>query len=109
LLDVIELFPNVVILCGQQYRIEITFQPVSASSSIVTNETFVYKPENLAQRVGQELFRTREREVVREDLSLLEAQQAALATGAIENVYLSRQEMALAHHFKVRDEMIGAR
>jgi Rieske 2Fe-2S family protein len=108
LFDVIELFPNVVMLCGQHYRIEITFQPVSASRSIVTNETFVYKPENLAQRVGQELFRTREREVVREDLSLLEAQQAALATGAIENIYLSRQEMALAHHFKVRNEMIGA-
>jgi phenylpropionate dioxygenase-like ring-hydroxylating dioxygenase large terminal subunit len=107
LFDVIELFPNVVMLCGQHYRIEITFQPISADRTIVTNETFVYRTENLAQRVGQELFRTREREVVREDLSLLEAQHSALSTGAIENIHLSRQEMALAHHFKVRNEMLA--
>jgi len=108
LFDVIELFPNVVMLVGQHYRIEITFLPISASRTIVINETFVYKPENLAQRAGQELFRTREREVVREDLSLLEAQQAALSTNAMKNVHLSRQEMALAHHFKVRKAMLEA-
>lgn len=108
LFDVIELFPNMVMLVGQHYRIEITFLPISASRTIVINETFVYKPENLAQRASQELFRTREREVVREDLSLLEAQQAALATNAMRDVYLSRQEMALAHHFKVRKAMLEA-
>ena len=106
LFDVIELFPNVVMLVGQHYRIEITFLPVSASRSIAINETFVYKPDNLAERASQELFRTREREVVREDLSLLEAQQLALSTGAMENVVLSRQEMALAHHFRVRKAML---
>ena len=108
LFDVIELFPNVVMLVGQHYRIEITFLPISASRSICINETFVYEPSNLADRAGQELFRTREREVVREDLSLLEVQHAALATGFMENVVLSRQEMALAHHFKVRKAMLEA-
>jgi phenylpropionate dioxygenase-like ring-hydroxylating dioxygenase large terminal subunit len=103
---VIELFPNVVMLIGQHYRIEITFLPVSASRSIAINETFVYKPRNLAERASQELFRSREREVVREDLSLLEAQQAALATGALDHVHLSRQEMAIAHHFKARMAML---
>lgn len=107
LFDVVEIFPNVVMLFGQHYRIEITFQPVSAGRSIVTNETFVYEPANLAERAGQELFRTREREVVREDLSLLEAQQAALATGVMQHVQLSRQEMALAHHFRVRNAMLA--
>lgn len=108
LFDVIELFPNVVMLVGQHYRIEITFLPISASRTVVINETFVYKAENLAQRAGQELFLTREREVVREDLSLLEAQQAALSTNAMHSVLLSRQEMALAHHFKVRKAMLEA-
>jgi phenylpropionate dioxygenase-like ring-hydroxylating dioxygenase large terminal subunit len=108
LFDVIELFPNVVMLVGQHYRIEITFMPVTASRSICINETFVYEPANMAERAGQELFRTREREVVREDLSLLEAQQAALSTGFMNTVVLSRQEMALAHHFKVRQAMLEA-
>jgi len=106
LFDVIEVFPNMVMLLGQHYRIELTFQPVSASRTIVTNETFVYPAGNLAERASQELFRQREREVVREDLSLLEAQQEALATGAMENVVLSRQEMALTHHFRVRKAML---
>ncbi|HSV83849.1 MAG TPA: aromatic ring-hydroxylating dioxygenase subunit alpha [Ramlibacter sp.] len=108
LFDVIEVFPNMVMLLGQNYRIELTFQPVTASRTIVTNETFVYEPRNLAERASQELFRQREREVVREDLSLLEAQQEALSTGAMENVVLSRQEMALAHHFRVRKAMLEA-
>ncbi|KVR68974.1 hypothetical protein WL74_29280 [Burkholderia cepacia] len=103
LFDVIELFPNVVMLLGQHYRIEIRFMPVSASRTVVINETFVYEPANLAERAAQELFRIREKEVVREDLSLLEAQHAALATGAMDTVVLSRQEMALAHHFRVRN------
>lgn len=109
LFDVIELFPNVVMLLGQHYRIEITFLPVSASRTVVINETFVYEPANLAERASQELFRIREKEVVREDLSLLEVQHAALATGAIENVVLSKQEMALAHHFRVRQAMLEDR
>ncbi len=108
LFDVIELFPNVVMLLGQHYRIEIRFLPVSASRTVVLNETFVYQPANLAERAGQELFRIREKEVVREDLSLLEAQHAALATGVMEHVVLSRQEMALAHHFRVRQAMLEA-
>jgi phenylpropionate dioxygenase-like ring-hydroxylating dioxygenase large terminal subunit len=109
LFDVIELFPNVVMLLGQHYRIEITFHPVSASRTVVVNETFVYEPANLAERASQELFRIREKEVVREDLSLLEVQHAALATGAMEDVVLSKQEMALAHHFRVRHAMLEGR
>ena len=109
LFDVIELFPNVVMLLGQHYRIELTFRPVSASRTVVTNETFVYAPSNLAERASQELFRIREKEVVREDLTLLEVQHAALATGVMENVVLSKQELALAHHFRVRQAMLEGR
>ena len=108
LFDVIEVFPNLVMLVGQHYRIEIRFLPLSADRTVVLNETFVYSPANLAERASQELFRSREREVVREDLSLLEAQHAALATGVMPEVVLSRQEMALAHHFRVRARMLEA-
>ncbi len=108
LFDVIEVFPNLVMLVGQHYRIEIRFLPVAADRTVVLNETFVYAPANLAERASQELFRSREREVVREDLSLLEAQHAALSTGVMPEVVLSRQEMALAHHFRVRAQMLEA-
>lgn len=45
--------------------------------------------------------------MVREDLNTLEAQQQALASGALPEVILSRQEMALQHHFAVTDEMLS--
>ncbi|MBL8342648.1 MAG: hypothetical protein JNL30_14360 [Rubrivivax sp.] len=106
--DVIEVFPNRVMLMGQHYLNEIEFLPVGASCTVVINETFGYRPANLAERASQELVRSREREVVREDLSLLETQHAAPATGEMEHVVLSRQEMALAHHFKARQQMLEA-
>ena len=47
------------------------------------------------------------RDVFREDLNTLEAQQAALSTGVMDEVVLSRQEMALRHHYTVSDRMMG--
>jgi len=45
--------------------------------------------------------------VFREDLNSLEAQQAALSSGVMEEVILSRQEMALRHHYKVTNRMMA--
>ena len=47
------------------------------------------------------------RDVFREDLNTLEAQQVALSSGAITEVVLSRQEMALRAHFVVTDRMMS--
>ncbi|MEI9852689.1 MAG: aromatic ring-hydroxylating dioxygenase subunit alpha [Sphingomonas sp.] len=107
LFDVVHVFPNLVMMNGQHFHVELRFDPLAADRTQLTVDFFLYRPENLAQRVGQELFLTLAREVTREDLSLLEAQYAALSTGVLDEVYLSRQEMALAQHFKVRNAMIG--
>lgn len=107
LFDVIQLFPNLVLLIGQNWHTELLFQPVSANKTVLIHRAFTYKAKTLAHRVSREFFRTRAREVLREDLNTLEAQHAALASGVLPEVYLSRQELAVAHHFRVAENMIG--
>jgi phenylpropionate dioxygenase-like ring-hydroxylating dioxygenase large terminal subunit len=107
LFDVIELFPNTVMLTGQYWHMCLTFWPLAHDRTVMMQEAFAYKPKTMAERLSQEFFRSRGREVLREDLNTLEAQYAALASGAMRDAYLSRQESALLHHFRVADGMIA--
>jgi hypothetical protein len=46
--------------------------------------------------------------VLREDLSTLEAQHAALKSGALTHIQLSEQERAVQHHYRVATDMLTA-
>jgi glycine betaine catabolism A len=109
LFDVIELFPNNVLLTGQYWHMMLTFWPLAANRVVMVQEAFAYKPKNMGERLSQEFFRSRGREVLREDLNTLEAQYSALSSGAMKDAYLSRQESALLHHYRVADAMLAAR
>lgn len=105
--DVIELFPNLVMLHGNCWQNEITYWPIDAGHTLIINQAWAYKTKNLGERISRSYFRARVRDVFREDLNTLEAQQAALSTGVMNEVVLSRQEMALRHHYRVSDRMMG--
>lgn len=105
--DVVEFFPNVVMLMGNCWQNEITFWPIDAGRTLVLNQAWAYKTKNLGERISRSYFRARVRDVFREDLNTLEAQQAALSTGVMDEVVLSRQEMALRHHYVVTDRMMA--
>jgi len=104
--DNIALFPNMVVLCGNHYRVEMTFWPVDAGRTLVYNNFYNYKTKNLGERLSQAYFRARGRDVMREDLNTLEAQQQGLASGGVPHVILSRQESALKHHYAVIQAML---
>jgi len=106
LFDVVELFPNNVMLTGQYWHMVMTFWPLAANRTLMVQEAFAYKPKNMGERLSQEFFRSRGREVLREDLNTLEAQHAALSSGAMRHAYLSRQEAAILHHYRVADAML---
>jgi glycine betaine catabolism A len=108
LFDVIEWFPNVLLLPGKHYHIELEFWPLSADETDITMTAFAYPPQTYAQRISLEFFRTRLREVAREDMNTLEAQHAAISTGAMQDVFLSQQELVLAHHYRVSEQMLNA-
>lgn len=104
--DVVEFFPNMVMLVGNCWHNEITYWPIDAGRTLIQNRGWAYKAKNLGERLSRSYFRARVRDVFREDLNTLEAQQAALSTGVMNEVILSRQEMALRHHYKVTDRMM---
>jgi glycine betaine catabolism A len=108
LFDVIEWFPNVLLLPAKHYHVELEFWPLSANETDLIMTAYAYPPQNYAQRISLEFFRTRLREVAREDMNTLEAQHAAISTGVMPEVFLSQQELVLAHHYRVSEQMLAA-
>jgi phenylpropionate dioxygenase-like ring-hydroxylating dioxygenase large terminal subunit len=106
--DNLALFPNFVVICGNHFRAELTFWPIDEGRTLVVNNAYNYKTRNLGERLSQDYFRSRGRDVVREDLNTLEAQQQGIASGALPHILLSRQETALKHHFAVTADMLAA-
>jgi glycine betaine catabolism A len=104
---VVELFPNFVMLTGNHWRAELRFWPIDEGHTLVDNCAYNYKTKNLGERISRGYFRSRGRDVVREDLNTLEAQQEMLSSGALTEIVLSRQEMALRHHYKVMRDMLA--
>jgi hypothetical protein len=55
---------------------------------------------------GARLFRTRPREVFREDIGTMEQITGALKSGAMQNIVLSKQEYLLQQHYAVAGELM---
>lgn len=104
--DVVEFFPNIVMLIGNCWHNEITFWPIDEGKMLITNQAYAYQTKNLGERISRSYFRARVRDVFREDLNTIEAQHNALSSGVMNEVILSRQEMALRHHYKVNRLMM---
>jgi len=105
--DVVELFPNFVFLTGRGWFVEMWFWPLSADQTIFEGALCLEPARTLANRVGQEMPNTLAREVICEDMSLLESQHSSLRTGALAHFYLNQEEILLAHHYRVSREMIA--
>jgi phenylpropionate dioxygenase-like ring-hydroxylating dioxygenase large terminal subunit len=106
--DVVQFFPNVVVLFGNHWHIELFFWPIDATTTEVVQDFWFYKPATIGERISQQFFLSRGRQVFLEDLNTLEAQQEMLSSGALTHLQLSRQEMSLQHHYKVTQEMLAA-
>lgn len=105
--DVVELFPNFLMLNSNYWTLGLWFWPVDESHTVIRAERCLYKPRNAGDRLAQAYSRTRAREVIREDLNTLEATHQMLAAGFMEHIHLSQQELALQHHYKMADDMMA--
>jgi phenylpropionate dioxygenase-like ring-hydroxylating dioxygenase large terminal subunit len=106
--DVMELFPNIFWLLGNHNHVEVRFWPIDEDTTLILGETYGYKSKDLGERLSQEFQLSRGRIVLREDLSTLEAQHAALKSGALSHIQLSEQERAVQHHYRVATDMLSA-
>jgi glycine betaine catabolism A len=105
--DVVELFPNFLMLNSNYWHLGLWFWPVDEARTVIRAERVFYKATRAGDRLAQAFSRTRAREVLREDLNTLEATQAMLESGVMEFIHLSQQELALQHHFKMADDMMA--
>ena len=105
--DNLHLFPNVVMLNSRSWHLALWFWPIDHERTLIRSQRLFYKAKNAGERFGQAFSKVRAREVLREDLNTLEATQEALASGVMEHIHLSRQEIAVQHHFKVSEDMLS--
>jgi Rieske 2Fe-2S family protein len=105
--DVIELFPNHVMLTGANWHMNMWFWPMDAGRTLIRMDNYAYRAKNAGEKLGHAYFAARGREVFREDINTIEATQAMLRSNAIDNIILSRQELALQHHFRVVQQMVA--
>jgi Rieske 2Fe-2S family protein len=105
--DVVELFPNFLMLNSNYWHLGIWYWPIDEGRTVIRAERCFYKAKNAAERLGQSFSKVRAREVIREDLNTLEATQEMLMSGVMEHIHLSQQELALQHHFKMAEDMMS--
>ena len=108
LLDAASQIPDFRII-GAHWHANLWFWPVSADKTDVRVEFFAYKAETVGDCLSHTYFRTRLREVFREDVGTMEQVTNALKSGAMQGIVLSRQELLLQQHYAVADEMLGRR
>lgn len=105
--DVIEYFPNFVALNSNHWHLGLWFWPIDAGRTLIRGQRFMYRAGTPTERLGQTYSKVRAREILREDLSTLEAVQHMLQSGALSHIQLSQQELSLQHHYRVLDEMMA--
>jgi phenylpropionate dioxygenase-like ring-hydroxylating dioxygenase large terminal subunit len=104
--DGVAILPTLVILTGNWWRMELEFWPIEAGRTICTMDMYAYKAQTAGQAIARELHNTRGRDVFREDMNTLEATYTMLLSGAVKDIILSQQEIALAHHYRECARMV---
>jgi phenylpropionate dioxygenase-like ring-hydroxylating dioxygenase large terminal subunit len=110
LFDINVCFPNFFIDVANGWFFTYHFWPVAVDHTFWQYRFYMFPPADPAEMISREYAKVALRDLLREDLSTVEATQRGLASGAIREVYLSDQEIAVRHQYQVVDQMIrGAR
>lgn len=105
--DLNVIFPSSVIDPAQGWFFSYEFWPVAVDETVFVTKVYFEKPQSWGQRIGQEFTIVQVRDGLLEDLAVLEPNQQALMSGAIDNVLLSDQELAIRHQHYVLDSIIN--
>jgi phenylpropionate dioxygenase-like ring-hydroxylating dioxygenase large terminal subunit len=105
--DIVKIFPNITILTGRDWFIETYTWPAAADETVYDWAIQLRTPKNWGERVAQEFPIVIGREIACEDLFLLERQQEAMQSEAVQDYFLSFQELVVAHHYRSRKRMLA--
>jgi len=104
--DLNVVFPSSVIDPAQGWFFSYEFWPASVDETQFVTKIYFEEPKSWGQRIGQEFTIVQVRDGLLEDLAVLEPNQAAMASGAIDSVILSDQELAIRHQHHVIDSIL---
>jgi phenylpropionate dioxygenase-like ring-hydroxylating dioxygenase large terminal subunit len=110
--DLNVIFPSSVIDPAQGWFFSYEFWPLSVNETRFVTKVYFEAPKTWGQRIGQEFTIVQVRDGLLEDLAVLEPNQAALESGAIDSMILSDQELAIRHQHHVIESILrnsGAR
>jgi phenylpropionate dioxygenase-like ring-hydroxylating dioxygenase large terminal subunit len=104
--DMNVIFPTTSIaLCHGLMFIYDTY-PIAVDRTRFECTVFRAKPSTWAERIGQEFLQVQFREGLREDFYSIEGMQRGLTSGAIKNVLLCDEELAVRHSYHTIDKMV---
>ena len=105
--DVIEIFPHVFMIASAHWHTVVWFWPLDVDRTLVYGETFAYEAETIDDHMAHTYFRTRLREVFREDVGIIESINRQLKSGGMDDMHLSQQELLLQKHYGAVDELVA--
>jgi phenylpropionate dioxygenase-like ring-hydroxylating dioxygenase large terminal subunit len=104
--DLNVIFPSSVIDPAHGWFFSYEFWPISVNETKFVAKVYFEQPKTWGQRIGQEFTIAQVRDGLLEDLAVLEPNQAALESGAIDSMILSDQELAIRHQHHVIDSIV---
>lgn len=107
--DINVLFPFNFVDVANGWYFTYEFWPISVNETRYITKLYLTEPQSCSARIGQEFMVTQMRDALTEDLPIVEANQLAMESGAIKELILSDQELAIRHLHFVLDSIIPER
>ena len=108
-LDINVIFPNHFVDTFQGTYFTYNFWPISVDKTYYEMRTYYAPPKNAAERFAQEFSRVWFRDILLEDLEMIEHSQQGLASGVRTEMHLQDSEVCVRHHLKVVDDHVAQR
>ncbi|CAN5689932.1 aromatic ring-hydroxylating dioxygenase subunit alpha [soil metagenome] len=100
------IFPNLIFHVGKGWYITYNFWPLAVDRTLMEYRFYMTQANSAGEKISQEFSKVLARDLLREDLSTLEAVQAGLFSGALTHMPLSDQEIMLRHSYKVVEDFV---
>ena len=109
LFDINVLFPNFFVDLSGGWYLTYHFWPVAVDRTVWEYAIYMLPPQDAGEKISREYSKAYLRDLLREDLSTVERTQAGLSSGAIREIILSDQEVAVRHQYAVVDALVHGR
>ena len=106
--DINVVFPFNFIDVANGWYFTYEFWPVSVNETRYISKLYLMEPASWSARIGQEFMVVQMRDALSEDLPIVEANQLGMESGAIKEIYLSDQELAIRHHHYALDSILNS-